>query len=1398
MPVYDDSAINKFDPKKQYDKILFNAGRPVFNFEVNELQSMGQYQLEMLGDTIFQEGAIISGMDIIPQPDNKGTHTSLPNSFSAASLDTSFGSVKTDKYTNSGLLSFTSISNLSTDYPALSFNGTVTKGVYSTMSFTVKKTSGTLSKMSLGYPTNMLTPITYTIDGAKIATAPNDMSGDPIVNSDGAQINLNDGKDHKVVITFKTLDSGSPSFTLHFNPNYDALTTSVGLDITGLYIQDGKEATAWVINVNDTGTESSVDRVKNYSVTSGTIWLNGAIRNFATQDVSIKGTGTENIGVTLTENKVTSADDPDLVDDTENSLTNGMSGADRVKYSVNLTYNDDTATTIFVFQDNKINPDAVKPDYSNLAPILAKRTFDQSGSFRTSGFNATPTDYKLDSSKIKLNIDAGQAYVRGYSISTSSTTGVLLDKASSTDTSTNEGIIYNNGSGDITLANQPVKKITNITANVEGTNNSVSRSTSGNTDTFTTNNAYRIVKVKQGSTTYSEGTDFTRAGNTIIWGADSAGNKLPNATMPTAGTSYSVVYDYNYNMVEGTDYAVKTPDEITSIDIDTQKGVKPINGSVISVTYIYFLARIDMIMITSDQANPFKVIKGDPMPLATATPPVVKDNYSLELGYVLIYPNSDKAVFTMQTITRIPFSGLQAWNTRISNLEYNVSVSALADSVEKSEDPITIRDAFADAFNNLNYANSTHDGFNVAYDPEYGEITIPPKSYADLVPTLNESKSDVNVSGNLVTAPYTEEKSIGQDLITGTTNVNEYQIFNVNGTLSIDPASDNWIDTKSTTVYANGGSKSITASRWWQHLGANNESSSIQNTLNELQGVQGIDYNNWSGNRAAQNNWAATQTGYIISDGGSKTVESAIEYMRQRKITFEAKNFLPYEDGFEITIEGTSVINPTPASSTYKGSLENSFKADSAGTIKGSFDIPAGVIQCGNRSIKIENSNGSLASASYQAYGTMKDVQSIINKTTVSVTLYDPLAQSFTLTQNKSLTSVDLYFATKPTSTGASHTSDMIVQIRELSDDGYPNRNVKGEQTLTPDQINVSQDGNTATKVTFDQAIQLTGNQGYCITLISDSDAYNVYTATKGQMVIGDNPYKLTGAPNANGNLFKSNNAQTWIADGTSSLKFGVNTAHYNDGGTIMFDPIVLKDQKFVDSGTGSVVDIDRLAALTSYLTPGTTGLSWFIRTLPNSSSATIDTMAWTALTVTNDNTPSVTPAATNDAITNEVHLFEQSKAIQLKAIFASEKFVSPILTTEDLSLVGVLTGTEGKYYSINLDESGDAQFDTVKIQYDAYTPNGTSVTPYYSVDGGNTWYTLANDGKAVATPISTQKISTYFTRYIYQAKVPGAVDQNHLAKQIMYYLDMKASTNFLTPRVRKLTSLLQNHSADE
>ena len=1419
MPKYDDSQSpysNPFDPAKRFSKTLFVGGRPAFNWELNEMESMQDYNTTMLGDTLFQEGAIISGMNVIPKTftDDSSTTVEYPNNFSVKTAEAINSALTTTTYTSDGVIGVNSVGAVKTDYPGMSFSTMITKGLYSTLHFKITKKSGTLSKISFDYDTTKMTPISYTIDNTAVATALNDMTGTPLVDDSGNPITLDTTTDHDVVIVFQTLDSTNTSLSLMLNSGYNALTTGVNVNITNLMSEDGKVAHDWSINSNDGDAASSVNRTKVYGISSGRIWLEGAVRSFDGDEISIKGIGTETIGAVLNETVVTSSDDSDLLDHTSGSDTYGLAGADRTKYQVTLTYNDPTATPIFVFVDNHLNSNELKPDYGSLGQILAKRMYDQSGSFRVSGFDVSVKDYNLDSSKLQLVVDAGQAYVRGYSINTTENTNLLIDKAEQTEETPNEQYIYNAENGVYTFVQQPVQTVASVTASVQGSNASVPRSSTGITDQFSKESVYRIESVTQGSTTYIEGTDFVRIStNSIRWGQDANGNVLTGAKIPSAGSTYRVVYDYTKVLAEDKDYKVIVDGGTTTLDIVNQSGLKPIAGSIVNVDYVYFLARIDMILITSDINNPFKIIKGTPMTFSTVTPPIVNDPYTLELGYVLVYPGTgenlaNKALFTMQTVTNIPFSGLQKWSTRLDNLEYNLAVQQLSAKAKEDEDPTTIKDAFSDSFNSVNTADTFHDGFAVDYAPADGEIRMPTQYNYTAIPTVAEdvstsakvwhtfeiSSQALATSGLSSTSGEVEQQQL---LSTGIINVNEYQVFNVNGTLKLVPDTDNWIDTNNTTVIDTSSRvKRLWLNQFWKSDPKNYSRYYKGNTLNYFNKITLDNDQKWTTTRTN-----STYSGYIISSGGTKTVNSAIEYMRQRRLHFKASNFKPYADNLRATImaapvdsvlwgpdDNASNVNP------YRGSEHDTWKADGNGEVYGSFVIPAG-IRCGDRTVTLYNKDN-LAYANYSAHGTLKNVENIINKQRVAVTLYDPLAQSFTFTENRHLQGVDLFFQSKATTNVSGHTSDVIIQVRELSDDGYPNKTIRAEIDLSPSQINTSKDGSVATHIDFERPIQLTGTNGYCIIIITDSNQYNVFKATRGERRL-DNNNVMQSRPSDNGNLFTSSNAQTWVADPNSSLKYKLYTTRYNTSSTITWNPVSLNSVYFDNSNRVPVSTMDRFTVLTSYLTPDSTAINFYYRLLPDSSAsnANISNIPWNPLVVVNDNTSSSTNSTGKNAddITGEYAMSSNTRQIQIKADISSTSTASPLLELDDLTIAFMKANTVGNYYSVNVDESGSAEFNTVKMQYDAYIPTGTSVTPTYSVDGGNTWYTLTSTGTGTATPESSEQISPLFKRYIYNGKVPTATDINHLANQIMFNLNMKTNSNFIKPRVRKLMTTMSN-----
>lgn len=1398
MATFDDhqSPYNaNYDPKKRYSKILFRGGRPALNWELINLEDMQNHQMEMIGDSLFQNGAIISGCDLRPLPDTEDSNTdgTLPNSFTLASLDVNNGKVVTTDYSPNANLTFSSNGTMADDYPQLNFSGTATVGLGLTLDFYIRKVSGSLNKIAIDYPTDILQFSSWSIDNKEISTPINSKTADTIKDNTGAVVNLSDGTLHHVVVMFKTQKSGTVNFTLTLNPTVDPTHNPVSVVINKLYIHDGNDAKyTWVSNPADTSAASSTLRNKHYLVDSGRIWLDGAVRDFDKQEITIKGVGDETIGVTLNEKVVTSDDDPSLLDSTQGAVTKGMPGADRVQYQVVLTYNDDDSTPLFKFHNNVVNPKAIKPDYGSIEDILAKRTYDTSGSFRVSGFDGHTQVNRLDSSKIDLLLDAGQAYVHGYSINTQNTKTLTLDKATSVATISDEQIVYQSGTDSFELQYQPVQNIQQVTGDMEVTNSSVSRTSNGNIDQYTSENAYSIVKVWQGDTTYVEGQDFSRMGNNSIrWGYDAQGNKLLNAKIPNANTSYSVTYRYSKALTQGTDYTIETkPDtEITVIKFSGTDGLKPIDGTNLNVTYQYFQARVDKIMITQNQEDPFKVIKGTPQPLGTAKPPVTKDPTSLSLGYVLLYPNSSKAEFTMQTVTNLPFNTLQNWSSRLDNLEYNVAINNMSSSVQKQEDPLTSLDTFADDFTSYGYYDDQQG--SVVFDTAEGTIT--PETKAEKVfsggDEITPAESDsYDITGQYLTAPYTEKVIATQPKVTSTINVNEYNIFQTIGQLTIDPNNDVWFDTKHSTIITDAGEvKHVDMNLSWRHMNSMQDlRTHFKADTMQLYGqVQGIDWNDPS--------LADGQhlQGYMMSMGQSTTTQTPVEYMRSNTIQFDARNFLAYEDGFSIDIDGTPVQSPTPASDEYSGTEKGTFRADKNGEIKGSFVVPGGTIKCGSRTVTIKNSKGDYAEATYTANGTLETTTDSMVKTAVDVTVVDPVAQSFYVGTSNDvyLSSINLYFAKKPAGGSQSQQSAVTVKIRKLGDQGYPSNEYAGtgdvvKATLNADDIQVSDDASVATNITFGTLPRLNKNGSYVIVVESGSNEYELFKATRGEKLINGTKELLTSAPFAQGSLFTSSNAMTWVADLNSALKFDVNQAVFNPITTIEFNPIDLTKHTFDDDDT-ETSQMDKYVPMIQALTANTTGMHWFYRYQPMNST---EWSEYKALTPLNDGTATISPTQYSGS---RLQVFPETgeawQKIQLKVDISGTHNETPILRYPSISFKALLTSNEGDYVSINTYHNGEAEFSDVKIQYDQSCDDGAKITPYFSVDGGNTWKEL---GKPAVPP---SMVSQDYERVIYKAHIDECVDVNHLCNQFKVKLHLESPNNFTYARAKNLVCLLSN-----
>ena len=163
----------------------------------------------------------------------------------------------------------------------------------------------------------------------------------------------------------------------------------------------------------------------------------------------------------------------------------------------------------------------------------------------------------------------------------------------------------------------------------------------------------------------------------------------------------------------------------------------------------------------------------------------------------------------------------------------------------------------------------------------------------------------------------------------------------------------------------------------------------------------------------------------------------------------------------------------------------------------------------------------------------------------------DPLAESFEVTEANGIfvSSADIFFQTKDDSI------PVTLQIRTMQT-GLPTTTIVpfGEVVLDPDQVITSEFGTIATRFTFPSPVFLEGGgTEYALTLISQSNNYNVFIARMGDEDLSDrnleeSERRIVSQQPYLGSLFKSQNGSTWEASQFEDLKFNLRKCLFVPG----------------------------------------------------------------------------------------------------------------------------------------------------------------------------------------------------------------------------------------------------------
>jgi hypothetical protein len=430
----------------------------------------------------------------------------------------------------------------------------------------------------------------------------------------------------------------------------------------------------------------------------------------------------------------------------------------------------------------------------------------------------------------------------------------------------------------------------------------------------------------------------------------------------------------------------------------------------------------------------------------------------------------------------------------------------------------------------------------------------------------------------------------------------------------------------------------------------------------------------------------------------------------------------------------TKLANLSSAITTTKGdiySIGNS-KTNEAGMVSGIFALPGGRFNTGQRTFRIDNSiAGNLDSASTVAEATFyasglqqtkqglnfaSSIDSAKNtftrtdqRTNVSsytyVTRWDPVAQTFIIDKENYpngvfIDSIKVFFRTK-----ASEYAPVTLSIVGTLN-GYPNGETldNSQVTLTNENVKVSNnphylDPTTYTEFKFPAPVYLESNKLYAfIVRCPTSNEYTVYTAQNGDTAIASSVKNLPTDPTPTeitkintapyvGNIFLSQNSQTWTADQNESMMFTIDRCVFSVGTqpTLQFVvPNRLPYRKLteeavsyylspntintsISSAANTNVVVDAFNISTSDFVPGSTSLNYSYAATLNSTKTSTPIRS---VTPGKYGTPTYDDVYLNDGLGERVLVANSNTSFSLYANMTTvDDAVSPMISDDGLGV---------------------------------------------------------------------------------------------------------------------------------
>lgn len=778
---------------------------------------------------------------------------------------------------------------------------------------------------------------------------------------------------------------------------------------------------------------------------AGRVYLRGAVREVPAATFTIPTDGRVAVGVRFTTRTVTELEDPNLREPAVGVRNYQEPGAGRLQES--LVWGWEGAGTsdgqpgdfhaVYALDNGILENRRQPPVLDGVIASLARYDYDANGHYVTEGLGVRFLSTDADVQEHIFSVAEGRANIDGFKVERSQSQRLRLPIDPDLQRVSSEPQVFNDagdGSMVVTINRPPLAQVLDIKVTQQKTETVVHGAFTGSRDVLTEPTVVAVLEVKQGGTTYAQGTDYKVVGDEIDWS--------PGGAEPAPGSSYQVTYQY---------IASLTPTALTDTGF---KVTGVVQGSTMYIDYQWKLPRVDVLALTAD--GQVERIKGISQVRNPVAPTVPASRLALaEIAYD--WRNGSTPVVRNIAIRTIKVSELTAMQRQIADLYDLMALERLRVDANIRE-PAAKKGLFVDNFldDDLRDQGVAQTGAVVA-----GVLTLP----------ITASAQHAKDNGNaLITLDYTLTPVIEQLARTGSMKINPYQAFEpVPARVTLNPAVDQF---------------TVTNTTW---------ASDVTERLIEGSGV------------------LEQVVGTRVSEQVLTARSEEAQFLRSLNVGYRVEGFGPSEALAALRFDGIGISQPAGTA------------ANASGLLAGTFQIPQ-AIPAGAKLVEFLGAGGSYGSATYVGRGQIVTETRRRILTTV-VRRWDPLAQTFTLPERRTIGGLELWFTTK----GGS--APVIVQIRETQV-GIPTTTVLTEGRLLASDIKT--DGNP-TRITLDP-VALDANREYAIVVLTDDANHAVSVAELGKY--DPRTGWVTAQPYQIGVLLSSSNGITWTPHQTQDLTF--------------------------------------------------------------------------------------------------------------------------------------------------------------------------------------------------------------------------------------------------------------------